>query len=382
MLCRRIGKLTSPSSALTFKLTAQVTNSILLVTPTNFINRLRRQSGSCKPAWLAIAALFALFISAGINAELKCGSIHLTSGSDESTKLLSAIDELILETGFDCSIERAENDTEADIDITKPVLVSATAQSQFDKLIDNPAGIDSLMSININPITNAGHGWWITPEAVAKHPELKTVLDVLEHPELFSDSENSTHGLFFNCPKDQRCQHMNANLFRAFDMKDKGWVQKIPVSQTDLDRSINNAIEQGQNWFGYYRSPSVMTGRHKMVKLDFGIEFAGVKNWRGCMVKPVADCDDPKPSAWSPSHLQTVITDKLAATVPGEALAYLTAREFPGDLMSTLLATQYDKQLGTKETVRVFMLQHSLVWKPWVSADVASKIINALSTPH
>ena len=119
-----------------------------------------------------------------------------------------------------------------------------------------------------------------------------------------------------------------------------------------------------------------------MVKLDFGIEFAGVKNWRGCMVKPVADCDDPKPSAWSPTHLQTVITDKLAATVPGEALAYLTAREFPSDLMSTLLATQYDKQLGTKETVRVFMLQHSLVWKPWVSADVASKIINALSTPH
>ena len=351
-------------------------------TPTNLINRLLRQSGNGKSAWLAIAVMLGLLNSTGINAEFKCGLIHLTSGADESKELLSAIDELILETGFDCSIELAESDTEADIDITKPVLVSATSASQFDELIDDPAGIDSLRSININPITDAGHSWWITPEAVAKHPELKTVLDVLEHPELFTGSDDSTRGIFFSCPKDQECQHVNANLFRAFDMKNKGWVQKIPDSITDLDHSISSAIELGQNWFGYYRSPSAMTGRHKLVKLDFGIEFAGIKNWRSCIVKPIADCDDPKPSAWSPLQLQTVITDELSAAVPDEALAYLGAREIPGELMSTLLATKFDKRLSTKETVRVFILQHSLVWKPWVSTEVADKIINAMSTLH
>ena len=318
----------------------------------------------------------------GVSAANKCGTIQLANGTDNSTKLLASIDQLILEAGFDCSIETVASDPDTAIDTTKPVIVSASSASQFVKLIDNPAGKDSLRSVNNNPITDAGHGWWITPEAVAKHPELKTVLDVLEHPELFADSNDSSSGIFFSCPKGQQCQYINANLFRAFEMKDKGWIQKIPDSRADLDHSLNSAIEQGQNWFGYYQSPSAMTGQHNLVRLDFGIEFAGVKNWRGCIEKPIADCDDPMPSAWSPSHLQTVITDKFYTEAPAEALAYLTAREFPGDLMSKLLALQNDKLLSTKETARVFMLKHPVIWKPWLSADAASKLVTALSTLH
>jgi len=117
-----------------------------------------------------------------------------------------------------------------------------------------------------------------------------------------------------------------------------------------------------------------------MVKLNFGIEFAGNKNWHGCIAKP--DCEVPRPSAWSHSPLHTIVTDSLRQTIPAEALDYLSTRVLAGDDMSTLLATQSDKQLSAKETARVFLLHHTDVWQPWVSAEVADKVIDSLATLH
>ncbi len=333
-------------------------------------------------SWLAIAAALALLQTPGAGAADDCGTIQLASGTNASTELLANIDELILKGGFDCSIEGIATDNEltAILESAEPVLVSAIPVNHFGLAIKSTTDTNTLRTISDNPITGVGQSWWISPEAVKKHPELKTVLDVLEHPELFAVSDDTTEGVFFGCPADSDCHHITANLFRAFEMEEKNWMLVTPDSWADLEHSLTDAIKKGHNWFGSYGSPSAMMGRHTMIKLDFGIEFAGAKNWDGCIAKPVADCDDPKPSAWRPLQLQTVVTDSFDAAVPGEAIDYLSAREFPGALMSALLALQFDQQLNAAETASVFLLQHTEVWKPWVSADIAKKVINSLST--
>ena len=78
--------------------------------------------------------------------------------------------------------------------------------------------------MNKAPILGLGEGWWIPPFTAKAHPELKTVLDIIEHPELFPDSEDPSKGAFIGCPAGWGCQHVNNSLFRAFEMEKKGWV--------------------------------------------------------------------------------------------------------------------------------------------------------------
>ena len=90
------------------------------------------------------------------------------------------------------------------------------------------------------------------------------------------------------------CQLTNANLFRAFEMEKKGWVLVDPGSAAGLDGSLAKAVERGQNWFGYYWSPTALAGKYSLVKIPFGVPFAGSDNWDGCIVKPEQDCARPE----------------------------------------------------------------------------------------
>ena len=167
-------------------------------------------------------------------------------------------------------------------------------------------------------------------------------------------------------------------------MEQKGWKLVTPDSWANLEESISKAVANGQNWFGYYWSPSAAKSEHNIIKLDFEIEFAGNKNWFGCIAK--SDCEDPQPSAWNQQQRQTVVNDKLIQAVPSSfptaALDYLRARVVPGDVMSTLLALRADKQLSAKQTAKRFLVQHTDTWKSWVSADIADRIFDSLATLH
>jgi len=63
-----------------------------------------------------------------------------------------------------------------------------------------------------------------------------------------------------------------------------------------------------------------MMGRQHMANLNFGIAFAGAKNWGGCIAKPVTDCAEPKPSAWQQALQHTVVTDNFSDSVPAEVI--------------------------------------------------------------
>jgi len=57
--------------------------------------------------------------------------------------------------------------------------------------------------------------------------------------------------------------------------------------------------------------PSNQIFAYSIVKLPFGVPFAGSENWDGCIVKPEQECADPKPSAWTKSEVNTVVTDNF-----------------------------------------------------------------------
>jgi glycine betaine/proline transport system substrate-binding protein len=222
-----------------------------------------------------------------------------------------------------------------------------------------------------------GEGWWIPPHTRKKHPELKTVLDILKRPDLFPHSEDKSKGAFVGCPAGWGCQLANNNLFRAFEMEKKGWVLVDPGSAAGLDGSMSKAAERGENWFGYYWAPTALIGKYNMVPLDFGVPFAGKENWDGCIVKAEQDCANPKPSAWTKSEVHTVITDRFKKQ-GGAAVTYLGNRIVPGPVMNAMLVFMADQQAGGADAAVEFLKKHEAIWSKWVSADAAKKIKKAL----
>ena len=78
-------------------------------------------------------------------------------------------------------------------------------------------------------------------------------------------------------------------------MEAKGWMIVETGSAAGLDGSIAKAAERGENWFGYYWSPTALIGKYNMQAVDMG-EFAGKDNWDNCLSKPEQECANPKKS--------------------------------------------------------------------------------------
>ena len=330
---------------------------------------------------VASSALLGLSTSAFSGAHAKCGDVTMAEMNWASAELMANIDKVILEAGYGCNVEMVAGATmpsftsmneKGSPDVAAELWINAV-RGPLTKAMEE----GRLHSVVEGPITELGEGWWIPPATRKKHPELKTVLDILKRPDLFPHSEDKSKGAFVGCPAGWGCQLANANLFRAFEMEKKGWVLVDPGSAAGLDGSMSKAAERGENWFGYYWAPTALIGKYNMVPLDFGVPFAGKENWDGCIVKAEQDCANPKPSAWTKSEVHTVITDSFKKK-GGAAITYLSKRIVPGPIMNSMLVFMADEQAGGNDAAIEFLKKHEAIWSKWVSADVAKKIKKTL----
>jgi glycine betaine/proline transport system substrate-binding protein len=320
-------------------------------------------------------------LAAANTAAASCGSVSVANMNWASAELMAYVDKAILEAGYGCEVTLVAG-------ATMPTFTSMNEKGAPDvapELWANAAreplakakAEGRLHTINAAPIGGVGEGWWIPPHTAKKHPELKTVLDILEHPELFPSQEDSSKGAFVTCPAGWGCQLTNANLFRAFKMQEKGWVLVDPGSAAGLDGSMSKSVDSKKNWFGYYWSPTAMIGKYQMVKIPFGVPFAGAENWDGCIVKPEQDCADPKPSSWTQSVVNTIITDSFMKKASAGA-EYLKARVYPGEVMNGMLVYMKENQADGADAAVEFLTKHEAVWTQWVPADVAAKVKSSL----
>lgn len=330
-------------------------------------------------AGLAIAAAGATMLTSAAFAE--CGDIQMAEWNWASGELMANVDKFILENGYGCDVEMIPGATTSTFasmnekgqpDVAGELWINAVREP-LDKAIEE----GRLYVANDGPITGLGEGWWVPPAFIEAHPDLTTVEKVLEHPELFPDVEDPELGAFVGCPAGWGCQLNNANLFRAFDMEEKGWKLVDPGSAAGLDGSMTKAVERGENWIGYYWSPTSLIGKHKMVLLEWETPWAGRENWDNCIVLPEFECADPQPTSWTKSEVRTVVTDEFMEA-GGVALDYLTKRVFPGEVMNEMLVYMEEQQSGGEDAAIEFLLRHEDLWKTWVTEEAAAGITDAL----
>ena len=314
-------------------------------------------------------------------AVASCGSITMADMNWPSATLMANVDKIILEEGYGCEIELVAGATTTTFasmnekgqpDVAAELWINAVREPLFAAMDEG-----RLHSARKMPITDLGEGWWVPSYTLEKNPGIKTVLDILERPDLFPAKEDPSKGEFIGCPAGWGCQLSNINLFRAFEMEKKGWILIDPGSQAGLDASMAKAVERGDNWFGYYWAPTAPVGRFGMKMMDFGVPFAGDDNWDGCIAKAEQDCADPKPSSWTQSEVHTVVTTNFKDQA-STAMDYFSKRIYPGDVMGKMLVYMDDNQAQGIDAAIEFLEKYEDVWTTWVSSEVASKVKSSL----
>ncbi|MCB1336775.1 MAG: ABC transporter substrate-binding protein [Maritimibacter sp.] len=333
-----------------------------------------------KRSILGAAALGASALAGAASAQ-DCGVVTVAEMNWPSAELMANVDRIVLEAGYGCSVEMVPGATETTFasmnEKAQPDVAPELWSNAVLTQLTAAEAEGRLYTLNDGPITGLGEGWWVTETFRADHPDLDTVEKLLEHPELFPYAEDETKGAFMGCPAGWGCQLVNANLFRAFGMEDKGWVLVDPGSAAGLDGAIAKASERGEPWFGYYWNPTSLIGKYNLQMLPFEVEFAGRDNWDNCIALAEQDCADPQPSAWTKSEVRTVVTANFMET-GGVAADYFAKRSFPGDVMNAMLVYMTDNQASGEDAAYHFLETYPEVWADWVSPEVAEKVTSEL----
>lgn len=335
-----------------------------------------------KTKTLSVLGALGLTVSfAGAAMAQECGDVSIAEMDWASAELMANVDAIILEEGYGCDVSLIPGATNTTFASMSEKAEPDVAPELWINAVRDPLNAakeeGSLVALNDGPITGLGEGWWVTPAFAEEYPELDTVEKLLERPDLFPYQEDESKGAFVGCPAGWGCQLVNANLFRAFEMEEKGWVLVDPGSAAGLDGSMAKAADRGENWFGYYWSPTSMIGKYEMVMLPFEAEWAGRENWDGCIALSQQDCQDPQPTSWTVSEVETVVTDDFMDK-GGVAADYFNARVFPGDVMNQMLVFMNDNQATGEDAAFEFLISHEDIWTQWVGEDVAAKVKDAL----
>tara|TARA_B100001123_G_C15322594_1_gene1028455 strand:- start:1017 stop:2027 length:1011 start_codon:yes stop_codon:yes gene_type:complete len=327
---------------------------------------------------LIVSTLVALgFISISFNANAACGKISIANMNWASANFMAEVDKIILEKGYGCEVELVPG-------ATMPTFTSMNEKGEPDvapelwaNAVQTPLkqaeGEGRLHTVNKGPVKGLGEGWWVLPHTLKKYPELTTAEAVLARPDLFPHPEDPSKGGFHICPPGWNCELSNRNHFRAWGMEAKGWKIVETGSAAGLDGSIAKAAERGENWFGYYWSPTAIIGKYDMQAVDMG-KWGGDDNWHNCIVKPEQECADPKQTSWVESVVWTVVTDNFKKTAGKDGMKYFKKRVFPGEVMNGMLVWMGENQAEGADAAVEFIKKHEDVWSKWVSGSAKKKI--------
>ena len=297
-----------------------------------------------------------------------CGTVSITEMNWASSQIITEVSKFLMEQGYGCKVKKvpsatttavaslAENGqpdivTELWLNSTGDVYKKLESQGKVERLADvlSPGGVE---------------GWWI-PEYVAnKHPNLKTVKDVMANPQ-------QVGGRFNNCPDGWGCRIVNDNLVKALKLEGSGLKVFNHGSGETLSTSIASAYEDSKPWFGYYWGPTAVLGKYKMKKLSIGA--IDVKVHTENQNKGAAN---PGVSDFPPAPVLTVVTSAFKKREP--TIAKLMSNvSFDVDVMNGLLAWKKDKGASAEEAAVRFLNTQKSTWSNWVS-DGARKKLSAI----
>ena len=310
------------------------------------------------------------------SAAAQCDSVQVGSPNWSSGEIIAEVDAFILSNGLGCEVTMVPAPTKQVIPLmqgaTEPLLVGEFWASGVDPGQLADLETDGVVEIFGPPFPEAGEYWYVSKAFAEAYPELDTVEEVLERPDLFD-------GKFYGCPVGigWGCEHGNRNLAAGWGLEEKGWTVENPGSQEGQAAIIIDAYNSDANWIGYYWTPTAVAIDNELVALDFDREFVGQDVWGECYteVEAPASCEYVEGS-YSPATVVTISSGSLAEGEP-EVHAYSSVRVVPMRSLGAAI-NKMDAGQSAQEAALWYLQNHEDEWTSWVSEDVADAVRAAL----
>ncbi|RUM24032.1 ABC transporter substrate-binding protein [Rhizobium vallis] len=308
-----------------------------------------------------------------------CGDVTIASMNWQSAEVLASLDKFILTEGYGCNAEIIQGDT-------VPTITSMTEKGQPDIAPEGwvdllpdvvNAGVKNGKLVVASTVLTDGavQGWWMPKYLADAHPDIKTIDDILKHPELFPDPEDNSKGAIHNGPQGWGGTVVTSQLYKAYGGEAANFTLVDTGSAAGLDGSIAKAYERNEGWVGYYWAPTALLGKYEMVKLEHGVPYDAAE-WKRC--NTVADCLDPKKNEWPKDTVQTLVTKPFSERAGEDIMGYLNKRAWSNDTVNKLMAWMTDNQASGDDGAKHFLEENEAMWKEWVSPEAAEKIKAAL----
>ena len=301
-------------------------------------------------------------------ATAACGEVSMTEMNWASAQVVTAVSKFILEQGYGCKVKKVPSATVTAItslsETGKPDIVSelwVNSTPAYAKL--EAAG---KVKTATDVLSDGGvEAWWIPKYLADKHPELKTVQDVMKNPALVG-------GKFHNCPDGWACRKINDNVIKALGMDKKMEIFNHGSGET-LAAAIAAAYADKKPWFGYYWAPTAILGKYPMVQIPVGDYKADIHT---CNAKG-KECAKPGVSAYPNAKVITVMTSDMATKNPAvfelmKKVAFTNAR------MGEVLAWKKDNKASSDEAAVHFLTKYKSVWGSWLNDEAKKKLAAVL----
>lgn len=300
-------------------------------------------------------------------AHADCGEVSLTEMNWASSQIITHVSKFLMEQGYGCTVQLVPSATvpavaslseNAEPDVVTELWLNSAGEA-YTKLEDSGA-VERLAEV-FNP--GGVEGWWIPTYLAEKHPELKTVQDVMANPDLVG-------GRFNNCPVGWGCRTVNDNIITALGLRDSMEVFDHGSGET-LATSIAAAAEDQAPWFGYYWAPTAVIGKYPLTQIEIGPIDADIH-----LANQDVDNANPGVSDFPPAPVLTVSTAAFVEANPDIA-DLMRNVSFEIGLLNKVLAWKDDNGASAEEAAVYFITNNSDVWSGWVN-DAAREKLGAL----
>lgn len=198
-------------------------------------------------------------------------------------------------------------------------------------------------------------------EAVA--PDLKTVNDLKNYPQLFPDDENPEMGRLYGGIAGWMADEVLTNKYEAYGLNETFTYVRLG-SEGALFASLEAAYNLGEPWVGYCYEPTVIAGKLDLILLE----------------------DEPYDSATFtqglcefPEQELKIVSSKFFAEKAPELLPFFNNYVTGSEVINAALA-HFDESGDYEETVIWLLKNHDELLDQWLPSENAEKLRSYLST--
>ncbi|QEN08098.1 ABC transporter substrate-binding protein [Oceanispirochaeta crateris] len=201
---------------------------------------------------------------------------------------------------------------------------------------------------------DAPQGWWVPRYLVegpdAQAPNLKSIDDLPQYADLFTDPEDSSKGIIYGGVAGWGQLAISEDFYEEHNLSET-FNLGVAGSGTALAGTMVGAYAKKEPWVGYYWAPTAVLGKLDMIRLP-GTEY--------------------------PAAAVNILVNKSMLEKAPDVVEMLKKYSTTVDQNNQFLAKMDAEGWDTQQTAEWFLKNNEEVWTKWVSSEVAEKVKAAL----